>query len=62
MENPKAAAFVAEMERKVQETKEDFTKTIHSITGTMNGNDDELTFPSFENWLRSDSRDYLVKI
>jgi hypothetical protein len=48
MENPKAAAFVAELERKVQEIKEDFTKTIHSITGTMNGNDGELTFPSFQ--------------
>ena len=48
MENPKAAAFVAEMERKVQEIKEDFTKTRHSITGTMNGNDGELIFPSFE--------------
>jgi len=48
MENPKAAAFVAEMERKVQEIKEDSTKTRHSITGTMNGNDGELIFPSFE--------------
>jgi hypothetical protein len=48
MENPKAAAFVVEMERKVQEIKEDFTKTIHSITSTMNGNDGELTFPSCE--------------
>ena len=36
------------MERKVQEIKEDFTKTRHSITGTMNGNDSELIFPSFE--------------
>ena len=48
IENPKTAAFGPEIERKVQEIKEDFTKTINSITGTMNGNDGELTFPSFE--------------
>ena len=48
MENPKAAAFVVEMERKVQEIKEDFSKTIHLITGTMNGNDGELSYPVFQ--------------
>ncbi len=48
LENPKAAAFVSELERKVQEIKEEFTKSLHSITGTMNGNDGELTFPAFQ--------------
>jgi hypothetical protein len=47
-ENPQAAAFVAELERKVQEIKEEFTKSVHSITGTMHGNDGELTFPAFQ--------------
>jgi hypothetical protein len=47
-ENPQAAAFVSELERKVQEIKEEFTKSVHSITGTLNGNDDELTFPAFQ--------------
>ena len=47
-ENPQAAAFVSELERKVQEIKEEFTKSVHSITGTLNGNDDELTFPVFQ--------------
>ncbi len=36
MENPHVAAFVAKLERKVQEIKEEFTKSVHSITGTMN--------------------------
>jgi hypothetical protein len=48
MENPQAAAFVAELERKAQEIKEEFTKSVHSITGTMNGNDGELTYPAFQ--------------
>jgi hypothetical protein len=47
-ENPQAAAFVAELERKVQEIKEEFTKSVHSITYTMQGNDGELTFPAFQ--------------
>ena len=38
-ENPQAAAVVAELERKVQELKEEFAKSVHSITGTMHGND-----------------------
>ena len=63
-ENPQAAAFVSELERKVQEIKEEFTKSVHSITGTMNGNDGELTFPAFHSRKRKmliqDSRDYLV--
>ena len=48
MENSLAAEFVAELERKVQEIKEKFTKTVHSISGTMNGNDGELTYPAFQ--------------
>ncbi len=48
MENSQAAEFVAELERKVQEIKEEFTKTVYSITGTMNENDGELTFPAFQ--------------
>ena len=48
MENSRAAEFVAELERKIQEIKEEFTKTVHSISGTMNGNDGELTFPAFQ--------------
>jgi hypothetical protein len=47
-ENPQAAAFVAELERKVQEIKEEFTKSIYSITGTMHGNEGELMFPAFQ--------------
>ena len=47
-ENTQAAAFVYELEKKVQAIKEEFTKTVHSIIGTLNGNDDELTFPAFQ--------------
>ena len=39
LKNPQAAAFVAEWERKVQEIKEEFAKSVHSITGKMNGNE-----------------------
>ena len=63
LENPQAAAFVSELERKVQEIKEEFTKSVYSITGTMNGNDGELTYPAFHSRkkrLIKDSRDYLV--
>ncbi len=48
LENPRAAAFVSELERNVQEIKEEFTKSLHSITGTMNENDGELTYPAFQ--------------
>ncbi len=47
-ENPQAASFVAKLERKVQEIKEEFTKSIYSITGTMHGNEGELMFPAFQ--------------
>jgi hypothetical protein len=49
MEDPCAAAFVTELDRKVQELKEEFTKSILSIRGSRHGKDGELTFPSFEN-------------
>ncbi len=65
MENPDDAAFVTKLERKVQEIKEEFTKSVHSITGTRNGNDGELIHCSKvgnKNMLTSDSRDYLDKI
>jgi hypothetical protein len=57
---------VTKLERKVQEIKEEFTKSVHSITGIMNGNDGEVTYHcskvGSENMLISNSRDYLVKI
>jgi hypothetical protein len=37
------------MERHNQNLKEEFTKQILSVTGTTNGGDNELTFPSFIN-------------
>jgi hypothetical protein len=49
MEDPRAAAFVTELDRKVQELKEEFTKSILSISGSRHGKDGELTFPSFDN-------------
>jgi hypothetical protein len=48
-EDPCAATFVTELDRKVQEVKEQFTKLILSICGYRHGKDGELTFPSFEN-------------
>ncbi len=49
MEDPRTAAFVTELDRKVQELKEQFTKSILSIHSSWHGKDSELTFPSFEN-------------
>jgi hypothetical protein len=40
--------FVTELKKIVQEIKEEFTKSVHSITGKMNGNDGELTYPLFQ--------------
>ncbi len=48
-EDSRAADFVTVMETQIQNLKEEFTKTILSITGTTNGRDNELTFPSFRN-------------
>ncbi len=49
MEDPCAAVFVTELDRKDQELKEEFTKCILSISGSRHGQDDELSFPSFDN-------------
>lgn len=48
-EFPSAAKYVAEMERKMQEIKEDFTKEVISLVGSRIGKDNELCFPSFKN-------------
>ena len=48
-EFPSAAKYVAEIERKMQEIKEDFTKEVISIVGSQIGKDNELCFPSFKN-------------
>jgi hypothetical protein len=48
-EYPSAAKYVAEIEWKMQEIKEDFTKEIISIVGSTIGKDNELCFPSFKN-------------
>ena len=53
-ENPQIAAFVTELERKVQEIKEEFTKSVHAVTGTIQGNECELTFPAFQSRKRKD--------
>jgi hypothetical protein len=49
MEDPHAAAFVTELDRKVQDLKKEFTKSILSISSSRHGKDGELTFPSFDN-------------
>ena len=48
-EHPAAAKYVAEIERKMQEIKEDFTKEVLSIVGSKIGKDIELCFQSFKN-------------
>jgi hypothetical protein len=48
-EDSRATEFVTAMERQIQNLKEEFTQNFLSITGTTNGKDDELTFPSFRN-------------
>ncbi len=48
-EYPAAAKYVAEIERKMQEIKNDFTKEVISIVGSKIGKDNELCFPSFKN-------------
>jgi hypothetical protein len=49
MEDPRATAFVTELDRKVQGLKEEFTKSILLIDGARNEKDGELTFPAFNN-------------
>ncbi len=48
-EYPSAAKFVANIERKMQEIKEDFTKEVISFVGSTIGKNNELCFPSFQN-------------
>ena len=48
-EYPSAAKYVAEIERKMQQIKEDFTKEVISIVGSKIGKNNELCFPSFQN-------------
>jgi hypothetical protein len=48
-EHPAAAKYVAEIELKMQEIKEDFTKEVISIVGSKIGKDNELCFTSFKN-------------
>jgi hypothetical protein len=47
-ENPVAAKFVAQVERKMQAIKEDFNKEVLSIIGLNVGKDNELCFPSYK--------------
>ena len=48
-EYPSAAKYVAEIERKMQQIKEDFTREVNSIVGSKIGKNNELCFPSFQN-------------
>ena len=48
-EYPSAAKYVAEIERKMQQIKEDFTKEVISIVGSKIGKDNEFCFSSFKN-------------
>jgi hypothetical protein len=47
--NPKIAQYVNDLERKIHSIKEDFTKDIMSIVGQHIGNDNEVTYASFDN-------------
>ncbi len=48
-EHPAAANFVAVVERKMHEIKEEFNKDVLSILGSNIGKDNELCFPSYKN-------------
>jgi hypothetical protein len=48
-ENQAAAKFVAEVERKMQAIKEEFSKEVLSILGSNIGKDNELCFLSYKN-------------
>jgi hypothetical protein len=48
-EFPSAAKYVADIEREMQEIKEDYTKEVISIVGSTIGKDNQLCFPSFKN-------------
>jgi hypothetical protein len=47
--NPKIAQYVNDLERKIHSIKEDFTKDIMSIVGQHIGNENEVTYASFDN-------------
>ena len=47
--NPKIAQYVNVLERQIQSIKEEFTKEITSIVGQQIGNDNEVTYASFNN-------------
>jgi len=47
--NPKIAQYVNDLERQIHSIKEDFTKDIMSIVGQHIGNDNEVTYASFNN-------------
>jgi len=47
--NPKIAQYVNDLERKNHSIKEDFTKDIMSIVGQHIGNENEVTYASFDN-------------
>jgi hypothetical protein len=47
--NPKIAQYVNDLERQIHSIKEDFTKDIMSIVGQHIGNDNEVTYASFDN-------------
>ena len=49
LENPNIARYVNVIERQIQSIKEDFTKEIMSIVGECIGNDNEVTYASFNN-------------
>ncbi len=48
-EDPLAARFVSEMERKMQDIKERFNTQILSLLGSRTGQNKEFCFPSFNN-------------
>ena len=47
--NPKIAQYVNDLERQIHSIKEDFTKDIMSFVGQHIGNDNEVTYASFDN-------------
>ena len=47
--NPKIAQYVNDLERQIHSIKEDFTKDIMSIVGQHIGNENEVTYASFDN-------------
>ncbi len=52
-EDPLAARFVSEIEREMQDIKEQFNTQILSLLGSRTGQNNELCFPSFNNKIRT---------